>query len=133
MVVWLCQSYFIWRLADIAKSLIFTSVARLIAILLSNIVRWAIADPHFMSAKLLNASSWDDVQESGELSSWTIRQRCITIRLLSDTLDYGTGQYQQHVTVAALQSLLAFEVCFILSDLVDISHMSASHLDAHRQ
>lgn len=63
-----------------------------------------------MSAKLLNASGWDDILEMGSLSPWTTRQRFITIRLLNDTLANEREARHKHSTVAAIQSLLAFEV-----------------------
>jgi len=64
-----------------------------------------------MSAKLLNASGWDDILERGELSPWTTRQRFITLQLLNDTFTNDVGTQNNHITIAALQSLLAFEVC----------------------
>ena len=74
-----------------------------------HMMEWTIHHPHFTSAKLLNASGWDDLQEDGKLSPWTIRQRQISIRLIEDVLrhDFSAHKYS---TVGAIQSLLAFEV-----------------------
>jgi hypothetical protein len=77
---------------------------------LQNEIRWAITDPHFTSSKLLNASGWDDILVTGVLSPWTIRQRFVTIRLLNDTFTNDAGARNSLVTVAAVQSLLGFEV-----------------------
>lgn len=77
---------------------------------LHNVIRWAISDAHYTSAKLLNASGWDDILESGKLSPWTVRQRFITIQLLNDTLTNDVGAENKHVTIAAIQSLLTFAV-----------------------
>jgi hypothetical protein len=71
------------------------------------------SEPHFMSAKLLNASGWDDVLESGELTLWTVRQRFITIRLLRDALTNEVWRKDKYSTIAAIQALLAFEVRII--------------------
>jgi hypothetical protein len=77
-----------------------------------NIFSWAITYPHFTSAKILNASGWDDVQESGELSSWTLRQRSITMRLIDHTLK-AECEGHKDATIAAIQSLLGFEVLLL--------------------
>ena len=63
-----------------------------------------------MSAKLLNASGWDDILESGELSLWTNRQRLITTQLLNEDLTNRGEVQNKHVTVAATLSFLGFEV-----------------------
>jgi len=77
-------------------------------------MQWTIHHPHFTSGKLLVASGWDDLQEHGELSSWTIRQRQISIRLIEDAL---THNFEDHKfsTVGAIQSLLGFEVRQLVS------------------
>jgi hypothetical protein len=64
--------------------------------------------PHFASAKILNASGWDDVIESGQLNLWTVRQKSITAELLHHALVDITQN--PHITVAAIQALLSFEV-----------------------
>ena len=72
-------------------------------------MQWTIYDPHFTSGKLLIASGWDDLQEYGELSQWTIHQRHITVRLLEDALRHNFEDHKPS-TLGAIQSLLAFEV-----------------------
>jgi hypothetical protein len=76
---------------------------------LRNVITWSITFPHFTSAKLLNASGWDDIEESGELSPWTRRQRFITVKILNDLLKEDFKVYND-ATIAAIQSLLGFEV-----------------------
>ena len=76
----------------------------------SSVVQWATSNVHFASTKLLNASGWDDILESGELSIWTNRQRFISMRLLNDALTTDHGAENKYATVAAIQSLLGFEV-----------------------
>lgn len=76
----------------------------------SNVLRWAVTTPYYTSAKLLQASGWDDVQDSGELSEWTARQRCITVRLLDDAFATG-AKLEVQATVSTVLLLLSFEVC----------------------
>lgn len=99
---------------------------------LKNVVRWTISDAYFMSAKLLNASGWDDVLEYGKVSPWTTRQRFITIRLLNDTFVKDAGA-KTHVIIAALQSLLAFEVCITTHLRVCLVDSDFNPLASHRQ
>jgi hypothetical protein len=62
---------------------------------------WSITIPHYTSAKLLNASGFDDLQTSGEFSPWTLRQRSISIRLLRDALE--NDEVHMPATIAAVQ------------------------------
>lgn len=62
-----------------------------------------------MSAKLLNASGWDDVNNFGEITRSTLQQRFITNRILERSL-FNNHESHADVTISALQSMLAFEV-----------------------
>ncbi|TAQ87783.1 hypothetical protein B7494_g3881 [Chlorociboria aeruginascens] len=84
-----------------------------------NVFRWSISDPYFMSAKLLNASGWDDILESGDLSLWTTRQRFIAIRLLNDALDNNAAAKDRQAMVATVQSLLSFELLMGNNESID--------------
>jgi hypothetical protein len=76
---------------------------------LRSMATWSVMYPHFASAKLLSASGWDDVQDDGQLSPWTRRQRVIAVRLLDDTLRNESNVHDDP-TVGAIQSLLGYEV-----------------------
>ena len=89
-----------------------------------NVVVWSINDPHFMSAKLLSASGWDDILESGELSPWTSRQRLVSVKILRDTIINEPEVLDKPATVGAIQALLGFEVrAPILSRNAVFSHV----------
>jgi hypothetical protein len=82
-----------------------------------SVICWAVETPHFMSAKLLRASAWDDMRDSGKLSEWTVQQRCITSRLLNDSFRTGT-KINMLLAVSTIQLLLEFEVrrcCIVFS------------------
>ncbi|KAH8653521.1 hypothetical protein BX600DRAFT_515788 [Xylariales sp. PMI_506] len=71
-------------------------------------IGWAAQYPHVTSAKLVNASSWDEMQEHGELSPWTISQRHVAVKLLHDFIvNEGVPNLAY---VAAIESLLSFEI-----------------------
>ncbi len=74
-----------------------------------SMITWSITSPHFTSAKLLNASAWDDVEEFGELTSWTLRQWSSTTWLLNDTLKIEL-EVRKDATIAAIQSVLGYLV-----------------------
>jgi hypothetical protein len=76
----------------------------------SSMLHWAAAYPHFTSAKLLHASSWDDIRDSNELGEWTIRQRPVAVSLLHDALKARAEQDIQ-IIICTIQLLLGFEVC----------------------
>jgi hypothetical protein len=77
---------------------------------LRNVIKWSITYPQFTSTKLLNASGWDDIQESGQLSPWTRRQHVIAIKILNESVKEGNHAMHNDATVAAILSLLGFEV-----------------------
>ncbi|KAH8590551.1 hypothetical protein B0O99DRAFT_304920 [Bisporella sp. PMI_857] len=76
---------------------------------LNNVIQWAVATPHFISAKLLYASGWDDICNSGEMSESTVHQRSITIRLLNNALT-SECKLDMKATVSTFQLLLGIEV-----------------------
>jgi hypothetical protein len=77
---------------------------------LSHFVPWTVMYPPFTSGKLLNASGWDDIQGSGKLSSWTLSQRPISLRILEDELASKSPE-SKDIALATIQTLLSFEVC----------------------
>ncbi|KAE9367056.1 hypothetical protein N431DRAFT_515833 [Stipitochalara longipes BDJ] len=76
---------------------------------IDDLAKWAITIPHYTSSKLLNASGFDDLQDSGELSPWTLRQRSIALRLMRNALE-NKSEVHIPATIAAMQGLLAFEI-----------------------
>jgi hypothetical protein len=95
-----------------------------------NVLRWVRNEPYFASAKVLGASAWDDILETGELSAWTLKQHLITKQLLNDVLQKDGGGQDKHATVAAIQSLLGFEVRVLKSTAqtqICLTSASASH------
>jgi hypothetical protein len=62
-----------------------------------------------MSAKLMNASAWDDLNTSGEISNLTFFQRRIAEEIMSDYLaESQLGN--SDANLLAFLTLLAFEV-----------------------
>lgn len=79
----------------------------------SIVMRWSIASPHYMSAKLLQGSSWDDVHGTGDVSEWTVRQRHITVHLLDDSF-MSEAKLDMRVVGSTIQILLGVEVSLFL-------------------
>lgn len=66
-----------------------------------------------MSAKILTASAWDDINNVGEISNLTLEQGVITRRLMNDSFN-NVHEASSDVNIAALISLLIFDVRQIL-------------------
>jgi phospholipase/lecithinase/hemolysin len=74
-----------------------------------SIIYAAINHPALMSAKILSASAWDELNTTEHISSITMQQSNITRELLNGALT-NREQCFSDVTVAALLSLLLFDV-----------------------
>jgi hypothetical protein len=75
----------------------------------STVICAAVSHPALMSSKILNASAWDDLSISGEISDLTLQQCVITRKLLDDSLSVGEEACSD-VTIAALVALILFDV-----------------------
>lgn len=62
-----------------------------------------------MSAKILIASSWDDLNSIQKISDVSLQQGLITRRLLSETMENREEAFSD-VTVIALTSTILFDV-----------------------
>ncbi|PLB50215.1 hypothetical protein P170DRAFT_139099 [Aspergillus steynii IBT 23096] len=62
-----------------------------------------------MSAKILTASTWDDLNNTGEISNLTLKQGVITRRLIIGSLS-NIHEASSDVNIAALVSILIFDV-----------------------
>ena len=69
----------------------------------------AITHPALMSAKILNASAWDDLKTTGNINDIALQQCQITRRLLNEALS-DRHQCFGDATVSALNSLALFDV-----------------------
>jgi hypothetical protein len=90
-----------------------------------NIIPWTVENPALMSVKILNASAWDDINETGRISPWSFHQRSVSLKLLHDLL----SQLQHacsDVTIATLQGLLGFEVCFKIAHTLSLVMLETS-------
>lgn len=65
-----------------------------------------------MSAKLLNASAWDDLNRDGEIGPLTLFQRTIAEGIMSDHLA-ESNLANDDANLLALLTLLAFEVLML--------------------
>lgn len=66
-----------------------------------------------MSAKLMNASAWDDLNTNGEISELTIFQRSIAEGIMSDYIAESKSA-NSDANLLAFLTLLAFEVCNLM-------------------
>lgn len=65
-----------------------------------------------MSAKLMNASAWDDLNTNGEISSLTVFQRNIAEGIMSNYLAESESA-NSDANLLAFLTLLAFEVLLL--------------------
>lgn len=75
----------------------------------SSVIYAAITHPALMSAKILNASAWDDLSSTENISAITLQQSHITRQLLNESLAYQEQCFSD-VTTAALIAVLLFDV-----------------------
>lgn len=75
----------------------------------STVIYAAITHPALMSAKILNASAWDDLSATDNISAITLQQSHITRQLLNESLA-NREQCFSDVTTAALIAVLLFDV-----------------------
>jgi hypothetical protein len=74
-----------------------------------SVIYAAITHPALMSAKILSASAWDDLNKAEHISAITLQQSHITRQLMNDSLS-NQEQCFSDVTAAALISVLLFDV-----------------------
>lgn len=74
-----------------------------------SIIYAAVDHPALMSAKILSASAWDDLNKTEHISPITMQQSNITRELLNGSLANEEQRFSD-VTVAALLSVLLFDV-----------------------
>lgn len=75
----------------------------------SSVIYAAITHPALMSAKILNASAWDDLNTTEHISDITLQQSRITRHLLNDALA-NREQCFSDGTTAALNTVTLFDV-----------------------
>ncbi|KAJ6031064.1 hypothetical protein N7540_001796 [Penicillium herquei] len=77
----------------------------------STVVSAAVSHPVLMSAKILNASAWDDLMVHDKIEKLTFEQSTITRYLLSQTMD--SRDNSKVVNLAALVAILLFDCSVI--------------------
>ncbi|CEJ57222.1 hypothetical protein PMG11_05923 [Penicillium brasilianum] len=75
----------------------------------SSIIYAAVTHPALMSAKILNASAWDDISSTEHISAITLQQSHITRRLLNESLAHQEQCFSD-VSTAALIAVLLFDL-----------------------
>ncbi|OOQ81812.1 hypothetical protein PEBR_43273 [Penicillium brasilianum] len=75
----------------------------------SSVIYAAVTHPALMSAKILNASAWDDLSSTEHISAITLQQSHITRQLLNESLAHQEQCFSD-VSTAALIALVNFDL-----------------------
>jgi hypothetical protein len=75
----------------------------------STVVYAALTHLPLMSSKILNASAWDDISSTGEISDLTLQQRTITRNLLNASFE-NMEEGCSDSNIAAMIAVLLMDV-----------------------